>query len=416
MKEIHRVAPTSPQKYRYNTRANTINAQNEAAAPEVQAASTKPADASQAFDWRNSTLMVEFKRKSCHDPFKTISEIKKSIEGAESECKVKYDSRSKSSKAPDHKPTQFTISDAEAPVFFEKDSVQARYTLGQLAIYASSMFGHQQRTHLFQLFIAGHIARFIFFDHSGAIVSDAVDYVKDSDVLVEFFWRLNHMSKVARGWDPTALLTNNDEIKRFNEVVNKFLQDMNKPGSGQRLLPNAELTLSPDFDVFKMLVADAEDEENKTEMIVQGPVFKATSALGRCTRGYVSVPMVSHADEDSEPLFLKDTWRVNHHLMTAEAEVYKLLEKYGVPHVPRLLCGGDVKDSNGNVQKTVSVDWVAKQELKISYEPLREHTHHRIVQRVAYPIESADNSREFVEAFINVFEGESMLLCAVYEA
>jgi hypothetical protein len=67
----------------------------------------------------------------------------------------------------------------------------------------------------------------------------------------------------------------------------------------------------------------------------------------------------------------------------------------------------DVKDENGNVQKTISVDWAAKQTLKISYEPLRKHSHHRIVQRVAYPIESAENSKEFVEAFVDVFESGS---------
>jgi hypothetical protein len=299
-------------------------------------------------------------------------------------------------------------SSSEPLIFFEKDSVQSKYTLGQLAIYANEMFGHQQRTHIFQLFIAGRIARFILFDHSGAIVTDAIDYVQDSKLLVEFFWRLNHMSKVARGWDPTARQPGSKDVAKFKDVINTFLEDMNRSDSSKRRLPNAEHTLNSGYDVHKMLVTDAEDENNSMEVLVQGPMFKATTALGRFTRRYLAVPTASNARD--EPLFLKDTWRVNHHMMETEAELYKLLEKYGVPHVPRLVCGGDVINEDGNMQKTISVDWAQKQTLKISYKPLRKHSHHRIVQRVAYPIESADNSKEFVEAFVNVFESESFII------
>jgi hypothetical protein len=347
------------------------------------------------------------------DPFKSLKELKGDVVDLEDERGETTYSTIRVSKTPDN---HTTVNDAkptddpppEPLVFFEKDSVQSKYTLGQLAIYANEMFGHQQRTHIFQLFIAGRIARFIFFDHSGAVVTDAIDYVQDSKLLVEFFWRLNHMSKAARGWDPTARQPRSKDVARFKKVINTLLEDMNKPDSSKRRLPNAEHTLSAAYEVQKMLVTDAEDESSSMELLIQGPMFKATTALGRFTRGYLAVPTSSNAQD--EPLFLKDTWRVNHHMMETEAEVYKLLEKCGVPHVPRLVCGGDVVDENDSVQKTISVAWAEKQTIRISYKPLRKHSHHRIVQRIAYPIESAENSKEFVEAFANVFESESFII------
>jgi hypothetical protein len=420
------VAPTSPRIHSYNTRANAAAIEARAHNPQVNVemvavgsgVPTQTANTSDAFDWRNSTLLVEFKRNSGMDPFKSLRALKGNVVDVEDEKEEEGsdvgDEETHSTIEVPKTPDNYTATDdakstddssSEPLIFFEKDSVKSKYTLGQLAIYANEMFGHQQRTHIFQLFIAGRTARFIFFDHSGAVVTDEIDYVQDSKLLVEFFWRLNHMSKVARGWDPTARQPESKDITMFKKVVNSFLEDMNKPDSSKRRLPNAEHTLSAAYDVHKMLVKDAEDENNSMELLVQGPMFKATTALGRFTRGYLAVPTDGSAQD--EPLFLKDTWRVNYHMMETEAEVYKLLEKYGVPHVPRLVCGGDVMDENGNVQKTISADWAEKQTLKISYEPLRKHSHHRIVQRVAYPIESAENSKEFVEAFVDVFESES---------
>jgi hypothetical protein len=422
------VAPTSPHIHSYNTRANAaaiearahnlqVNVEEVAVGPAVP---RQAANASEAFDWRNSALLVEFKRNSGMDPFKSLKALKGNTVDIEDEREEEgsdvgdeEETHSTTTEVPktpenhtsadDAKPTD--DSSSEPSIFFEKDSVKSKYTLGQLAIYASEMFGHQQRTHIFQLLIAGRTARFILFDHSGAVVTDAIDYVQDSKLLVEFFWRLNHMSKVARGWDSTARQPASKDIAMFKKVINTFLEDMNMPDSSKRRLPNAEHTLNAAYDVHKMLVTDAEDENSSMELLVQGPMFKATTALGRFTRGYLAVPTNGSARD--EPLFFKDTWRVNYHMMETEAKVYKLLEKYGVPHVPRLICGGDVTDENGNVQKTISVDWAEKQALKISYEPLRKHSHHRIVQRIAYPIESAENSKEFVQAFVDVFESES---------
>ncbi|KAI0690210.1 hypothetical protein BC835DRAFT_1417939 [Cytidiella melzeri] len=354
LREIHRIPPTTPKKPRYKTRSAT-GASAEAPKPTPSA----PRD----FDWFHASLMVEFKRHTSDDPFHTKEYILK--------------------------PENHPKNDLKNAIAFEKDSQAARETRGQLIIYATEMFAHQQRTHLFQLLVCGEDARFICWDHAGAIVSESFNYIKQPSLLAEFFWRHNHMSDEAKGWDPTARLAEKTDENVFREAIDTFRK------KERRKLPKIEDTFSGNYPVYEMSV---EDEERNMKLLVRRPVFKSTSAVGRATRGYVAVSQ----EQDHAVLFLKDTWRVNHHLLLTETEVYKLLEKYGVPHVPRLICGGDVKGSDGKAQTTRSEAWTTYQTLPVGYSILRVHTHHRIVQRVAYPIESANNSKEYVTAFCDV--------------
>ncbi|KAI0689503.1 hypothetical protein BC835DRAFT_1282811, partial [Cytidiella melzeri] len=278
--------------------------------------------------------------------------------------------------------------DTTIPITFEKEGLAASQIRGQLIIYATEMFAHQQRTHLFQLLICGENARFICWDHAGAIVSNSFNYTKEPQLLAEFFWRHNHMSEEDMGWDPTARLVRKADEGVFKESIDTFRE------TAHRKLPNIDDTFHGNYPVYEM---SAGDDECNMRLLVRRPIFKPTSALGRATRGYVAV-----SKEDRAVLFLKDTWRVNHPLLKTESEVYRLLESYGVPHVPRMICGGDVKGSNGKGQTTRCLDWMMMQTLPVGYAMLRVHVHHRIVQRLAYPIESAKDSKEYMTAFYDV--------------
>ncbi|KAI0683687.1 hypothetical protein BC835DRAFT_1423088 [Cytidiella melzeri] len=370
VKEFELVPPTSPRPaklHRYATRAK--------ANPNATLLSTedsRDSDAeSQAFDWCSDSLLVEFKTRSSQDPFYTAEDITK-----------KQDSD--------------TSEKADTRFPFEKPSPEARSIRGQLTLYASEMFAHQQRTHLFQLLVCGNTARFLFWDRAGAITSDTFKYTTQAGakLLAEFFWRFNHMTDEARGVDLTARGANDEEKGAFSKKIREFIGNVQDENHRQRNIPNAEHTLEESYPVYTMMV---KDEKSEMELLVQRPFFKATSAIGRGTRGYVAVDK-----QTKEVLFLKDTWRVNHPLMKTESEVYRILEVYRVPHVPRIICGGDVKDSNGKTQVTISVAWAESQKLRVAYAKLRNHAHHRIVQRLAYPIESADNSEEYVTAFRDV--------------
>ncbi|KAI0085030.1 hypothetical protein BDY19DRAFT_1050818 [Irpex rosettiformis] len=355
LKDICRIPPTSSAKK--GTKATKKQ--------------PKTTDKPQAFDWCHDTLVVEFKRLADQDPFLTSQEI---VTRAQF-CPVP------------NKPT----------VSFERKGAQPRKIRGQLILYATEVFGHQQRTHLFQLLIFGQFARFIYFDHSGAIVSESVDYVEDSSLLVEFMWRFNHMSDVERGRDPTTAPALPGEKTQFNAAVEGFLDNMKNPG--QLVLPNADHTMSGKYPITKMLVK--ENDDNKMEVLIRRPTVKSHSVLGRATQGYVAVDA-----QNSEVLFLKDSWRVHHELAKTESEIYRILERYGVPHIPRMICGGDVQGPGENdpVQTTKTVQWIQRQDLPVGYAHMRDHTHHRIVQRIAYPIEAATSSKQYTRAFYNVVQ------------
>ncbi|KAJ7577490.1 hypothetical protein C8J56DRAFT_1061149 [Mycena floridula] len=64
------------------------------------------------------------------------------------------------------------------------------------------IFNYQWRIFLFQVVIFGSRARFLQWDHSGIIVSRSFDYTINSMTIVEFFYRLNHLSLKGLGFDP----------------------------------------------------------------------------------------------------------------------------------------------------------------------------------------------------------------------
>lgn len=419
-KELHLVQAT----HRYATRSKTAGAlsttaskANTAVLPPKKAEVSGP----RPFNWCLDTLVVEFKAVDSDDPFLSETLLKKQL------AKV-------TTKA---KPTTGTAK----TVCFEKSSTAARKIRGQLALYAREMFNHQQRTHIFQLLVAGDIARIIYFDHAGAIVSERIDYVKDGGTLGEFFWRFNHMTDKARGVDLTAMAAKPADKEMFTSVVKELVANMENPSHPQRSIPDARLTLDPGYPVYKMSVHEGVPRTEGTkdgselletessnlatmELLVQRPIFDAPSPIGRATRGYIAVPATTkkavtdkqeldsahsaNAEELPATLFLKDTWRVDHALLKAESEVYRLLEKYGVERIPRLVCGGDVRDADGQVQRTIGAEWAERlrRNLGLVFADLRTHLHHRLVQRLAYPIESAKTSEEMVRAFYDVLGGK----------
>lgn len=394
-----------PAAHRYQTRLQAARSRQQD--PTASAASARPVIAERKFDWGTDTLVVEFKYSSADDPFHTKQTI------VDQNC---------------HQP--------DAWPSFEKEGDAHRKVRGQLAAYAREMFNFQQRTHLFQLLVTGCHARIIFWDHSGAIVSERIDYVNTPDILGEFFWRHNYMTPKARGLDPTAVLADEKDRERFSTAIANFVHNMKDPDHPQRVVPDADLTTDASFPIYKITVREVSSElsetesgtndkkgkakethPNEIELLVQRPVFNAITPVGRATRGYVAIETTrtqesTEMDQPRVPLFLKDTWRVDHPLLKAERQIYKLLEKYNVKRVPTLICGGDVEDQGG-LQKTVVQDWVDRQKLRIWYARIRTHFHHRLVQNLAYPIESANDSKEMTTAFYDALGGIYIYLSAM---
>ena len=152
-KEIVKMPPTPTHKYDTRLKTKVIKYKPVQADEEEEVERMIDVDPdvfeSRVFNWALDTLIVEFKGSSSDDPFFTEDVLKQHLELKKADPKVS--------------------------VTFEKPGEDACKIRGQLAVYASHMFNHQQRTHLFQLLITGKYARFIYFDHSGAIVSERFD-------------------------------------------------------------------------------------------------------------------------------------------------------------------------------------------------------------------------------------------------
>ncbi|KAI0089409.1 hypothetical protein BDY19DRAFT_102256 [Irpex rosettiformis] len=317
------------------------------------------------FDWSADSIMIEFKKSSSLDPLYTLDELQTMTVASEDED--------------------------GSTMSFTKTNARANRIRGQLAMYAKEAFDHQFRTHAFQLLVFGRRARFIFWDHSGAIVSDSFDYVSNSQMMVEFFWRYNHMTEQDRGRDVSVVEASEGEKKIFTEKVEQFLKDMDDPESTQRRLPHAEETLSPAFPVYKVTIVD--DVSGKSEdVLIQRPFFRIHAVLGRATRGYIAYVLSSE-----ELKFLKDTWRIEHERFVAERTLCRILEESGVPNTPRAVYGGDVK-ANGLHGKTRCRAWATTLTLSIRHHTLRFSHNHRLLEELLYPVNSSTSSLEFVVA------------------
>ncbi|KAI0089404.1 hypothetical protein BDY19DRAFT_1056432 [Irpex rosettiformis] len=291
-------------------------------------------------------LLVEFKKASYMDPFFPAEVIQKAQDAQDTE---------------------------EVAFMFEKSSPEALRVRGQLAEHASLVFSQQHRTHIFQLLVCGSHVRYIFWDHSGAIVSDLFDYAK-------------------RGWDLSVEDANDYERRKFRKTVAKLLLDMNDPTHSQCRLPRAEDTLDDKYHVVKVTI---EDDVLKTpvQILIQAPFFRSHSTPGRATRGYIAYHLVRR-----ELVFFKDTWRIEHDCLTAERSILSRLSEAEVPFTPEVLCGGDVM-ANGERGTTRCSKWVQLQVMAVEYRSPRFFHHHRLLQPLAYPVQSAPNLQEFTRAF-----------------
>ncbi|GJE92020.1 hypothetical protein PsYK624_081730 [Phanerochaete sordida] len=298
---------------------------------------------------------------------------------------------------PCHAPCELSNSASEERCAFERDTPEAAATRLRLEAYAGASFARQHRRFLFQVVIIGDQARFLRWDRSGCIVSSRFSVVHTPH-LADFLWRFNHMDSQQRGWDLTATLATRPEAKLFEDAVRSFLGPAKAPmGPSQtgREIPNAEETLDSTntYPTWKIRVTHEETRES-TDLIVRRPFAGHRTMFGRATRAYLALDLIS-----SRLVFLKDTWRVNDTRIRPEFRTYQDLRSRDVPFIPYPMYGGDVQHPDGSVQETVGPSLAAEGSAWFrSAATLQHHVHHRLVQDIAYRLDSVRDERELMQA------------------
>ncbi|KAI5984862.1 hypothetical protein EDD15DRAFT_2374764 [Pisolithus albus] len=210
---------------------------------------------------------------------------------------------------------------------FEKDTVQANETRGQITSYAVRQFGSQYRFFAFSVVVFGNRARLIRWDRSGAVVSASFDYCKESAILVDFLWRFAHMSPQERGHDPTV-------------SPNTNLSEETEQKIREKLGLNAEDPLR---------VYHVPDEDGSRPFYGRHFPRPNSSLIGRSTR---TVPVCYLVGGEIRLAFLKEYWGLVG--VRGEVDVYKHLEKFDIPHIVPLVCGGEVRDGETRTHERVN--------------------------------------------------------------
>ncbi|RDB23435.1 hypothetical protein Hypma_009358 [Hypsizygus marmoreus] len=258
---------------------------------------------------------------------------------------------------------------------YELDHEYGEDTRGQIAGYITTQFTCQFRTHAFSALINENVARVIRWDRSGAIVSRRFDYTK-TDWLLEFIWRYSHASTGQRGRDMS--------------VQNATPEELTEASAG--------LGFQPTKPLLKFSITD--DITNTTSYFLgcnpgsQGHFFP----FGRATR---IIPVWDLQRKRCS--ILKDTWRVDLPDFEKEGSIYESLHAANVPHISKITCAGDVRDttagSDNHKTRThmyYNSTWVDLRE-PWDKPDVRPHSHYRIIfEEIGLELTSFTSSKQLV--------------------
>jgi len=268
---------------------------------------------------------------------------------------------------------------------FEVDTQDAKKVRGQLSSYVSALLGSQFRLHTFVILVFGKYARLMFWDRSGATVTQRFIYARHSEAprhfLPEFLWRYSHASPCQRGHDPTVRPTLPGEVKKFGNAT-KQLQKENSCHSEFRI----------------MMIPDRDDPTVERDFLISyPPQHKTCSPFGRATR-----PMVA-CDMDGNSVFIKDYWRTVMPGMEKEGEIYKILEQHKVPHIAPFGVGNDLRDYTTVTHTLRSEDWACW-----TSEMVQLRLYRMSMNVVGRSLTNFKSSREYVMAIADAMEGTSL--------
>ena len=265
---------------------------------------------------------------------------------------------------------------------------EGKALLHEVSSYSQLVFESQQRTCIFLVILFGDQCRLFRFDRAGTVVTHKFNW-RETDVLVEFLWRYSRSSDEKRGHDTTAVrIPYDSDLARLMQRRAETNKDETNPGDYVRKLFEDSLDKSAPW--WKLTVHDVAGQR---EFLVAKPHFSALGLACGGTRGYVAIDAENPLDSDF--YYLKDTWRFLCRNVEKEGDMLLSLNLNAVPHVPTLLCHGDVPKQETRSQ----VVWKAHHVEEDIECPLKTYKHYRIVvHEVGKPLSDFSNSRQLVYA------------------
>ncbi|KAI0073756.1 hypothetical protein K474DRAFT_1710460 [Panus rudis PR-1116 ss-1] len=318
---------------------------------------------------------------------------------------------------PNHDPHRFAAPGAppidKKKILDRHERAEAEKARGQIFFYVKAQLARQpDRLFTFAMANFGNHVRFCIIDHTGAIVSEVVWYLKKPRQLVEFIWRYDNLTDEQRGYDPTVTTATQEQSDLLMEAMGQL-----KAQRTYRELPRMSVKDHENHPFFKVVVLDEATEE-KREYIICRSFNENISPFGRSSRVFLALQVDTLFNESgkfvgsrknlSEQLvLLNDAWRVSENNAESETSVCRELHQLGIPHVPVVKAGGDVRmPETGEVQKTFTQDWARKDGLRWKTQNLEliERTHHRSAQEITWPLTTARNAKELIQVIHDAFE------------
>lgn len=224
--------------------------------------------------------------------------------------------------------------------------------LGQHISYVTEIFARQYRVKLFTVSMSGSYARFLRWDRSGCIVSEAFDIREHPEVLCEFLWRFSQTTSEVRGHDPTICAALPQEEELFRDALRTHVEF--QLGIGGDGLDHAlrEHYHPGCVSVVSVLAhGEAANADSLRRFLVSRPVVSPLNLTGRSTRGFWGVDASTR-----RVVFLKDTWRSSS--SETEGEVLHRLGEAGVRNVPSVSWHGDVPNRIPNTEYHIPREFV----------------------------------------------------------
>ena len=274
---------------------------------------------------------------------------------------------------------------------------------GQLIAYATALHHSQFRVFSFGVILFGEKGRLLRWDRSGVIYTEPFQWKTQPDTLYEFFWRLNFLSPVDRGYDTTvtSVMDDDDEV----QAALSKLRAYEGWEDGEKLKVS---------NLYRFLVRDdcAIDGQLRS-YIAPGAVWVTKALFGRCTFGYIAYDVAA-----SKLVYLKDFWRTDLPRIQKEGDVYRKLHDSRVPNIPTLGPAGDVPLSPdytstclAAVQRTKTQDYVKGSGHGAEWSPGRPcvepYVHYRMVlETLGQPLNTFKSTRQLCEAIRDAIVGE----------